>query len=330
MAKSIEKKCVKLWNIIRRLRKHIESIRRSHKAKVAFFQLTGSTLPLPGKTRWNSHFLMINVFLKFAAHVKAVYLNHFPRRKYTVTDSDLSTLQEFAELTKVFQSAILRLQLDSVTSSKCYGIFRELLDATSDNFIDPVMNDLAKSMKEELLRRFGKYIDVEDAAFDPHFILCCLMDPHEAVCLSEVAPFKLSQIIKQRLPTGLDEVHEIVPNDATTSTLTFRDRMALNVTQKNGNLQNDEDSRIIKFVKEMLSGDHQNFKAADYWKNVSFEFKFLQHLAFSILAIPASSAPSEKVFSQCAIATKGLKNRTKEELLNNKLMVHLNLNKLLL
>lgn len=190
LTKSIEKKCAALWKIIRRLRKIISTIRKSHKAKEKFFEKTGSTLPLPGKTRWNSHFKMIEMFLKYASEVKTIFSTEFPKKKYNISCSDLETLKEFVGITQIFQSAILRLQTGGITSSKCYGIFRELLDETSKSYNDPVLDALSKSMNEDLTTRFGKFVDVFHEDFDPHYVLCFLMDPHESICLLHIEPRK--------------------------------------------------------------------------------------------------------------------------------------------
>lgn len=126
------------------------------------------------------------------------------------------------------------------------------------------------------------------------------------------------------MPASTNDTDEVIETTPSSSKLTYRDRVALTLNQEKTGTQSDRNSVFSKFVKEMLSGDHLNFKATDYWKNVSCEFEFLQHLALTNLAIPASSAASERVFSQCDIATKDRRNRTQFKLLNLKLIIHLN------
>lgn len=91
---------------------------------------------------------MIETFLEHASEIETVFTSEFPKKRYAISASDLKTLKEFVALTQVFQTAILRLQTDGITSSKCYGIFRELLDETSRSYSNPVLVTLANAMNE--------------------------------------------------------------------------------------------------------------------------------------------------------------------------------------
>ena len=54
------------------------------------------------------------------------------------------------------------------------------------------------------------------------------------------------------------------------------------------------------------------------------DWKPLKDLAFKIMAIPATSAPIERVFSQAGLATARHRSNTKIDLLNDQLIVYIN------
>jgi hypothetical protein len=54
------------------------------------------------------------------------------------------------------------------------------------------------------------------------------------------------------------------------------------------------------------------------------EWKAVKDLAFKILAIPASSAPVVRVFSQAGLATSRHRCNTKPDLLNDQLITYIN------
>ena len=61
-----------------------------------------------------------------------------------------------------------------------------------------------------------------------------------------------------------------------------------------------------------------------FWKNSPPKIAKLRKSALSHLASPASSASIERVWSYAGILSKGLRNRSKNELINSKLMLFLN------
>ena len=69
----------------------------------------------------------------------------------------------------------------------------------------------------------------------------------------------------------------------------------------------------VKAVAMLTSvPDDQN--ATDFWLSKSQQFKVLAPFALDILALPASEAASERVFSHCGDLTRGKRNRKKKTL----------------
>ena len=61
-----------------------------------------------------------------------------------------------------------------------------------------------------------------------------------------------------------------------------------------------------------------------WWENNGARYPALHKIASRFLIIPASSASIERTFSVAKLLTDGLRNRTGERLLNDKLIIYLN------
>uniref|UniRef100_A0AC35GG11 Transposase n=1 Tax=Panagrolaimus sp. PS1159 TaxID=55785 RepID=A0AC35GG11_9BILA len=314
---SVEKKCAQLWDIVKKARKIVKYIRKSTKAKERFYKLTNSTLLLPGDTRWNSHYFMINRFVKLVPEAEKV-LKEFPRVKnplQRITASELATLKEFGVILSTFQHAIMELQKKSITSSKTFGIIKGLMEDTSMRHVNPILDTLCTTMNSELEHRFGKFINLNHQNFDPHFVICAAFDPTEAICLNGISPERIRDLIAARLPAIPN-----IPNDPQIITgeapLTYREKMLMSVQQETQSPRNKKLAELLIFISDMITGKYVDREAVMFWHDISPSLIYLQQMALSYLAIPSSSAPSEFVFSQSSAATKGLKNRTQHELLN--------------
>lgn len=295
---SVEKKCARLWKLIAHLRRMVKYIRKSPKAKERFYQLTQSTLLLPCKTRWNGNGIMVIRYIKFHKQADQVLKEVPPKTRIPAFSiAEITVLTEFGSLISKFQKAIMDFQQHTITSSAVYGTLKDLIEETSKTFSNATLTNLATVMKNEIIRRFGKFIYITHEDFDPHFVLCALLDPKEAICLFDIPVPSLANFLKQRLPSVNDGTNNNEPV-AATSTLSYRERIALTIQRQRENPQNDVDARITSFVKEMVEGRYIDRNSIDFWKNIpsdtvsGYIFKMSSCINLAII----SEVPSRSCF----------------------------------
>lgn len=79
-------------------------------------------------------------------------------------------------------------------------------------------SDAAKLLLSELDERFGHYFDCKRSDFDPHFVLCSLLDPSQAYFLVDFDDKFLSNLLTTILQGNADadikvEEHDLVLED---------------------------------------------------------------------------------------------------------------------
>ena len=84
--------------------------------------------------------------------------------------------------------------------------------------------------------------------------------------------------------------------------------------------------RIQDVLRQILQ-TLRNVNILEWWKSHSMEFPLLSRCARYILAIPASSATSERIFSAGGLTVTNLRNSLVEDMVQDLLMIKLNLEK---
>ncbi len=62
----------------------------------------------------------------------------------------------------------------------------------------------------------------------------------------------------------------------------------------------------------------------DFWAKEVKQFPKLSKVAMSLLVIPATSAPAERIFSQCSLATSGRRGKLEGFNLKREVMLEVN------
>lgn len=275
---SVEKKSAILWKLVARVRRMIKFIRKSNKAKERFYEITKSTLLLPATTRWNSHFIMLNRFIKYWKEAAQVMREIPPAKKMApFTAAEIDILTQLGLLLQKFQYAILDFQKHSITSSAVYGTIKDLLEVTSSPIaavstnpassttLSEALQTLKTAMHGELLKRFDKYVNIDAADFDPHFVLAAVFDPKQAICLHELQSTKIAEFVKKRLPK---EAQIAIVSQEAPSNLSLRDKIAFSIKQQKIQSESSRNSLIIGFVKDMVEGKYMDRNSIDFWKNI--------------------------------------------------------------
>ncbi|KAF7638158.1 hypothetical protein Mgra_00002384 [Meloidogyne graminicola] len=190
----------------------------------------------------------------------------------------------------------------------------ELVNSQSKN-----VNDLAKNLSDALEKRFDYILNFDSTNFCPYFALAALFDPNEAEhvnFLMESIKFLISRCIEMDQDFLLHTDDQLVELDERTKRL-----QELSAPTSIKNPYALAEKYLINLYSQQLPID-----PLEFWKKMAEQdhIKPLLKNGLSYLAIPGTTAPIERVFSLSGLMTKGIMNRTEEQLLNAKLLVHLN------
>ncbi|KAH7722171.1 hypothetical protein AAVH_10346 [Aphelenchoides avenae] len=320
---------------MRRARAILRKAKNSAAAKRALRRRTGRlTYILPATTRWGSHYLMAERIVLIWQDLNQVWTSKgWP----TFLESQITYLRKFCELIEPFYAELMAKQRDSsVTSSHVYGAVKKLL-RHCDKFRNDAADiaNLAIALKSELVKRFGCFINVNIPSFKPHYVLAAILDPSQAFLVDVDAEY-ISRLIAERIGNDVgsetqSDAEAGPPDDDASYEELMRKKRKLEKRSSSQTQPAGLDNRSLVEAKEYLNSVlYQDFGSTDpleWWRSEGYvKFPNVHSLALNYLAAPATSASIERTFSHGGLAVRGSKNRTQEELLNMKLMYHLNEN----
>ncbi|KAH7705925.1 zinc finger BED domain-containing protein 1-like protein [Aphelenchoides avenae] len=206
----------------------------------------------------------------------------------------------------------------SVTVSKVYAQVKKL-SKHCDKFRNeaPDAWALAKGIKAERLKRFGVYIDPKMVGFNPHYAFAATLDPSQAF-LVDMDSDIISRLL---LDPGDDDAYEEIMRKKRRM-----QKRASSQQQQNTELGRNGDE-VQKYLDEVLYADFGSTDPLEWWRSEGMaKYARVYELAMKYLPAPATSASIERSFSQAGLALGGRKGSTLEDLLDMKLMVHINEN----
>ncbi|KAH7702194.1 hATC-domain-containing protein [Aphelenchoides avenae] len=192
------------------------------------------------------------------------------------------------------------------------------------------------SLKSELVKRFGCFINVNIPSFKPHYVLAAILDPFQAF-LVDVDAENISRLIAERI--GYDVGSETqsdaeagTPDDEASYEELMRKKRKLEKRSSSQTQPAGLDNRLLveakgTSIRSFTKTSVPQIHPLEWWRFEGYvKFPNVHSLALNYLAAPATSASIERTFRHGGLALSGSKNRTQAELLNMKLMFHLNEN----
>ncbi|KAH7719324.1 hypothetical protein AAVH_13181 [Aphelenchoides avenae] len=334
LKKVVEKDNKKASSMMRKTRAILRKAKNSSSAKRELRNRCNKSFILPATTRWGSHFMMAERVLEIWKDLNQVWsCKGWP----TFVESHIAYLRSFCRIVEPFHSQLMAMQKDrSVTVSKVYGQIKKL-SKHCDKFRNEVPDAwaLAKGIKAELLKRFGVYIDPKMVGFNPHYAVAATLDPSQAF-LVDMDSDIVSRLLLDRI--GHDDVQEVVSDtesleagddDAYEEIMRKKRRMqkrASSQQQQNSDLGPNGDE-VQKYLDAVLYADFGSTDPLEWWRSEGMaKYPRVYELDMKYLPAPATSASIERSFSQAGLAMGARKGRTLEDLLDMKLMVHINEN----
>lgn len=262
-----------------------------HKSCIATDILSGENrLQSSVPTRWNSQIIMIKSILK----VDKEKLNTLNTAK--LASYELNSLRDFVEILSPFEEATKIAQIENEVSSSLVIPCIRGLRAQMTTLCDKYSNGLVRELTESLERRLSKYEsgDIYKIAstLDPRFKLKWCKNRVEKDLIKGYMLSKMVevQLNKQNLPVIL-KCQDELPMPKRTKLFSFME-------------SDDEEEACTTYTDETELNDYLSKPSVPidsnpltFWKNHENKYHKLSLLAQKYLAIPASSAAVERLFS---------------------------------
>ena len=334
--------------VLDKLRHLVNLFRKSSVATGRLLDKCGLILTKDCPTRWSSTYLMMSRALQVKDHVASVAESMTWDNLQTSEWQKLVILKDlllpFAEHTKVLQSDTNSLCLVVPALLDLRGHLSEFSQTHAVSY--KTAANLAQKMSANMESRFGLFLDVTDERFSPLAAVACFVEPNlSAEVLIENEDEGIADLLKQAedyiihsVPPRIREEEE-EENDgeeeaenrqAVTAPLPKRPKFRFfcspsrparprnpraSIRQE---IQKYKDTLVLQ--AEAAEDDQEDQEkesetGIEFWSSQSDTvFKHLKPLALDLLAMPASQAFAERVFSVTSDLSTGRRNRARTTL----------------
>lgn len=310
----------------------VKKIKYSVLLKQELQKLTKKTVISVSLTRWGSYIEVIERYIELEKELK-ILSEKFKWSTFS-TSEDYFYFKEVHKLLKPFSDILKKIQAEkTVTISFCYVYLKILQKMLNDKESFSALVNEIEYLKNKLFKRFSYIFDFNDYNFDPIYIVSSALDPNTINLLSEKELDFVKLSLKRFLPCNV--VHDeliadpnFTENSQTCSLYSYID-LLMDDHDKRKQSQIFKTSNNIDSCLEYISNARFSLNnqtdCIKFWCQIkNDEWILIKKLSFKLFAIPATSAPIERVFSQAGLATHRHRNRTKINLLNSQLINYLN------
>uniref|UniRef100_UPI0035900C95 zinc finger BED domain-containing protein 4-like isoform X2 n=1 Tax=Myxine glutinosa TaxID=7769 RepID=UPI0035900C95 len=267
-----------------------------------FEEVFGPMLFSRNETCWNSQLKVVRKFLEASDFLEEI----IDKFNLKLSESDKGVLKELIELLEPFEEAIDMMHGDTFVSISLalpciLGLKKHLSKATSNQYCSTIVDSLTQSLDKRLGSLIQDPLYITASILDPRFKLLWSnnTDGHIQTLLQELSKYSTSE------PTPADDKlleEEVVPAKKSKLFSFLKEKP---IVQYKG---------IEEELDAYLREEPLEEGALHYWKRKAAEFPQLSQAAKRILAVPATSAPVEKI-----LCTVGKTFDVKSQLLPNNL-----------
>ncbi|XP_026828422.1 zinc finger BED domain-containing protein 1 [Ooceraea biroi] len=247
------------------------------------------------RTRWNSTYFMLERLIQNRIPVETVLSNRTVTssavaQKLEVSEYDWILMENLIKVLKLLQMAITFLCSDTMSPT---SITRPIIRTVLDNHIqineddDNIIHQLKETVVSDLTDRFRLNWDESESPNITINQLASFLYPRSKDLLAEPVAVrsKIRSIIAEKIHHE-ETQHEEAENTQI-NCLDF-------LFQTNSNVNNPQTQLSHYLAEPQIS---HNMDPYEWWKNHEKRYPSIAKLAKTYLAIPASSAGSERVFS---------------------------------
>jgi hypothetical protein len=275
------KSCSGISTVLTKAGRIVNHVKKSTVATGKIEEMYGKTLVSKNETRWNSQLKMIRRLLEIDVE-KVV-----DRKEFSLNSYEKAVLRELVEVLEPFEEATDMLQGEKYNSISfvipCFLGLKDHLSQLNTRYSLPLVTALNASLD----RRLGSIVDnplyICGAILDPQFKLRWSRDveAHKQVLHDEALKFSMA--------SDTESSEEEPPIAKKSKLFSFMSSAAKSHRKKTSH---DEIGMYVSDKQDCA------LSALEYWKMQAVELPLLSMLAKRVLAVPATSAPVERVFSQ--------------------------------
>ncbi|XP_045770021.1 zinc finger BED domain-containing protein 4-like [Maniola jurtina] len=291
------------------------------------------TIKTSTSTRWHSILMMLKSISNYANRQPInIILTEIGRSGLVLQDAEHETIEALIKFLENFKKIVEVLSAETRPTLNLVLVFRSevkrLLEEASDD--EPlVISRLKNNMLEGLESRFP-LTDVVVAATLLDCRFHSINEINEYMQTKEVTKVSfLSSMIKHRLATeDIQQIPVIDSSKAGQSSFDSTSNFLLDLARRHSTTQRDSESAIEnecwKYFSTACPEDLEPYggDVLQYWKDRKTSMPSLYTLARSILNIPATSTPSERVFSTAGLVITAKRSRLNPLRLNRIIFVH--------
>lgn len=291
-------------------------------------------------TRWSSSYLLIERLLAVRSALTEVLQelewDDMLTSEWKMLEAIRNLLHPFALFTSLIQGEEYTTISTVIPSVMDLNLHLDEMSRNSE------VGAAATELQSELKRRFRRYTDPNDSYFEHIFLLATALDPRYRLLLNPVQMSAAKDHLLKEIKNGSGspqsdspqhqeaELHETAcsASDSEPPTKKFRHlNKVLEQKWKEGIQRiakhppgQVEVTRYFETVESLAD----SVDPLEYWESQSHEYPLISAVAVDILAIPATSAPVERVFSSAGESTAGKRNRLSDKNLEREVLLKKN------
>lgn len=293
------------------------------------------TLKLDVKTRWHSALMMIESLLSQNKSVINLMLQKTDHPELVLSNSDYRLLNELSEFLQPFQKITAIFSGEKYATLNYYMLFRQEIQSLIDT--EPKDSYEIKSLKKNMLEGFEKRFPLSEkvilaALLDPRFqnlldVKCYL---HSHRCASAEFLIKGANEVINNNNTyheaNCAEYNSLTPqivrkNNTYIDELTEKHSTLSSLAKIGSDLAQTDLERECYMLLSM-SGKVELTNILTFWKENSKLMPKLSTVARSTYCIPATSTPSERVFSIAGLTINNKRSQLSPNNLDHIIFIH--------
>ena len=264
------------------------------------------------ETRWNSSYLMLTRYIEIQDHIN-VALSHLSGAPSIITGSEREVIKDSLKIHKPFFSFTEEMSAEKVvTLSKVIPVLYCLLSLIKKLSLQIstgifLQEALTTNLEKRFLSTKNHTVAVAATILHPRFKNLNIQSP--------TAVANALSLISKLIPTSPSQPQEETPDESDEHDVwRLHDELANKRQHREPRTRSGLSSKLKSYLDAPICPRRTD--PLEYWSQVKTGFWELAELAPQYLAIPATSVPSERLFSKAGATMTERRNRLKPETLN--------------